>query len=125
MLNVFLQRVPINECIETFKSLAQTLFSRSHSKGNIFRFLRRLLKCWYFDGYYDSTILEEALRANLGFQSRMFEHRTHPSSIKVGVTAATIGNSSPVVFTNYNGVGTRKEDCGIGTTNFVHYFGAD
>jgi len=44
----------------------------------------------------------------------MFGYRPRVITAKVGVIAATIGNASPVIFTNYNGPGARKEECGKG-----------
>lgn len=42
----------------------------------------------------------------------MFGYQPGILATKVGVVAATIGNASPVIFTNYNRPGARKEECG-------------
>ena len=64
------------------------------------------------DGHYDIRALEDSLKENLGSSERMFGYQQAILTTKVGVVAATIGKADPIIFTNYNGSGTRKEDCG-------------
>ena len=109
---LFRCRVPISQSIQIFNTLAQQLFQRPRGRTNIFRYLRHFLRSWYFDGYYDSIALEASLKANLENGTRMFGYQSGVFATKVGVTAATIGDASPIIFTNYNGSGTRKKDCG-------------
>ncbi len=109
---LFLRRVPVAQCVQIFDTLARKLFERSQGRRNIITKLRLFLKGWYSDGHYDVTILEDYLKENLGIDDRMFGYQPGILATKVGVVAATIGKASPIIFTNYNGSGTRKETCG-------------
>ena len=79
---------------------------------NILKRLRLFIKGWYSDGHYDANALESLLNEHLGSRDRMFGYHQGTLGTKVGVVAATIGNATPVIFTNYNGSGTEKEACG-------------
>ena len=64
------------------------------------------------DAYYDATRFEMTLRLVFGERTRMFDSRPTPSNAKVAVTATTISDAMPYVFSNYNGVSVRQKDIG-------------
>lgn len=73
----------------------------------------RLWKYWLQDGVHDPKPLKEGLIKEFGPTVRMFDYTpTMPSGYKIAVIATTISKASPVVFSNYNGTGTRSESCG-------------
>lgn len=111
---LFLRGMPVSQCVPVFDALARKLFQRPYGRTNLLKRLRLSLKGWYKDGYYDINALEDCLKDYLGNDDRMFGHQPGVLATKVGVIAATIGNASPVIFTNYNGPGARKEECGKG-----------
>ena len=104
--------MPISQCVHVFDALAGKLFQRPQGRTSLIKRLSLTLKGWYKDGHYDARALEHCLREYLGTDDRMFGHKPGVLSTKVGVIASTIGNASPVIFTNYNRPGARKEDCG-------------
>ena len=111
---VFLRGMPVSQCVPVFDALARKLFQRPQGGTNLIKRLGLSLKGWYRDGHYDANALEDCLRDYLGNDDRMFGHQPGVLATKVGVIAATIGNASPVIFTNYNGPGASKEECGKG-----------
>ncbi len=109
---LFLRGIPVSECVHIFDALARKLFERPQGRTNFIKRLRLSLKGWYRDGHYDAKALEDCLKDSLGIDDRMFGYQPGILATKVGVVAATIGNASPVIFTNYNGPGARKDECG-------------
>lgn len=104
--------MPISQCAHVFDALARKVFQRPQGRPSLIKRLRLTLKGWYRDGHCDASALEHCLKEYLGTDDRMFGHQPGILSTKVGVIAATIGNASPVIFTNYNGPGAKKEECG-------------
>ncbi|KAL8912017.1 MAG: hypothetical protein Q9171_002930 [Xanthocarpia ochracea] len=68
--------------------------------------------CWLSDGIYDVKALEKVLKDVFGTYERMFGTVQVNQRTKIAVTATTISNASPFVFSNYNGIGVRGDDCG-------------
>lgn len=57
--------------------------------------------------------LKDCLQETYGATKRLFGSRDSPlSGAKVAVTATTVSSSSLCIFSNYNGMGKRKDDCG-------------
>ena len=75
----------------------------------------RPLKYWLADGRYDVHIYEDLLKENFGNSRRVFVSPQSHVGAKVAVTATTISNAFPFVFSNYNRVGTRHSDSGKST----------
>lgn len=109
---LFLRNMPITQCVQVFDTLARKLFERPQGTTGLLKRLRLFLRGWYKDGHYDTDALEDLLKQYLGRNDRMFGYHPAVHGPKVGVVAATIGNASPVIFTNYNGSSTGKEKCG-------------
>jgi hypothetical protein len=101
-------------CIDKFRWLTKRLFGRDRrSEQTLMVNIKRMVKCWFFDGMYDSNALEATLQDSFGPQTRLFGYSPlRPSGPKVAVTASNINEASAFVFSNYNGEGHRRSDCG-------------
>lgn len=65
------------------------------------------------DSIYDVEQLRTCLQETYGATKRLFGSHDSPlSGTKVAVTATTVGSSNLCIFSNYNGMGKRGEDCG-------------
>ena len=111
-MSLFLRRWDIAQCAQLFDRLTRQLFWAGHRRANAFHSVRRFLKCWLTDGCYDVEVLESLLKENFGDHRRVFDSPQPNSGAKVAVTATTISNAFPFVFSNYNGVGSRHSDSG-------------
>ena len=104
-MTISILRMEIWRCKEVFRSLCKGLFSAANRKN--------FLKAWVSDSTYNSTALEEMLKEHFGPDRRMFD--TPVSSVstgKVAVTASSIKDGAPFIFTNYNGMAPRRKDPG-------------
>lgn len=118
VLSLFSRLWGVAQCLQTFEALSRQFFqARQHRRFGFCRYIRRLLKCWLTDGYYNVDALEAALKASFGPHERMFGASQSPYGTKVAVTATSISDASPFIFSNYNGQTTRARDCG----KFVPY----
>ncbi|KAH7053462.1 hypothetical protein B0J12DRAFT_571025 [Macrophomina phaseolina] len=113
VLLLFLGRKTTNFCISTFDVLARRIFSRrlehrrtmSSRIANLFAFCLR-------DSIHDVEQLKDCLQETYGTTKKLFGSRDSPlSGAKVAVTATTVRSSSLCIFSNYNGLGKRKDDC--------------
>jgi hypothetical protein len=104
----------IATCTDKFRWLTKRLFSRDrHSERTLTANIKRIVKCWFFDGMYDAKALETILQETFGPQKRMFGYSPlQLSGPKVAVTASNINEASAFIFSNYNGVVDRRTDCG-------------
>ncbi len=57
-----------------FNTLAKQLFPPSPDRTSVLSRLRRVLRSWYRDGYYNTEILESYLQEILGSQGRLFNY---------------------------------------------------
>jgi Patatin-like phospholipase len=114
VLSLFINRWDVEKSTRHFKSLTQRVFGQGRKPGqSITDKIRRTLKCWVSDGYYNAPIMEDALKESFGNESRMFGYRPLMwSGSKVAVTATTVDDSTAFVISNYNGEGERRDDCG-------------
>ena len=104
----------VERCEAVFRDMTRRFFGRRHRLDkSIVANVRWFLQSWLSDGIYDVNELEAALKQHFGADSRLFNSNFMlPSGFKVGVTATNITDASPFIFTNYNGVGHRRKDCG-------------
>ena len=113
VLGLFHRRWGVTECIQNFDRLAREFFStRLRAGGGPWHFFRHMLRCWISDGYYDAGTLEATLKRYFGLRQRMFGYLPAKIATKTAVTATTISDASPVILSNYNGIGVRQSDCG-------------
>ncbi|KAK5163302.1 hypothetical protein LTR04_002627 [Oleoguttula sp. CCFEE 6159] len=114
VLILFLYRWDATRCSETFELIVKQFFSsRQGAAASLLSRLRGYFKCWISDGCYDTAALESCLKGVFGPSRRMFDApMSGPSGTKVAVTATSISDASPFLFSNYNSPGTRKRACG-------------
>ncbi len=113
MLGLFVRRWDVSYCSKIFDTLTRQFFRRRiRGSGNVFQQIRHVLKCWLSDGYYDVRGLEDSLKEHFGTEQRMFDHTGNTSDVKIAVTATTISDASPYLFSSYNGSRVRSNDCG-------------
>lgn len=113
VLGLFHRLWGVTQCTQTFDSLTREFFgTRLRTGGGPWQFFRHLLRCWLSDGYYDAAGLEATLKRHFGLRQRLFGYLPAKSATKTAVTATTISDASPVILSNYNGVGGRQADCG-------------
>ncbi|KAI9760680.1 MAG: hypothetical protein M1840_002356 [Geoglossum simile] len=113
ILGMFLRQWDISYCSRIFEQLAKRCFRKRRLSGlPILCRVNRLLKCWTCDGCYDTVDLEASLKQCFGSQKCFDTPESSFSGAKVGVTATTISNATPFIFSNYNGEGTRNASCG-------------
>jgi hypothetical protein len=124
ILAMFINGWSVDDCANAFESLARKAFkprgfaqipllSRIPIVAHILEFLMSYLA----DGLYPADDLEAALKDVFGDNRSILDH-SHATAIgaKVGLPVTTILETDPCIFTNYNGVGTRPQDCGILTS---------
>ncbi|KAI9768255.1 MAG: hypothetical protein M1840_005085 [Geoglossum simile] len=113
VLLLFLGGRSIKHCISTFDRLAKRIFvSRKRSRGSFCSLIPYLFTSWLADSRYDATVLQACLKETYGEDRRMFGVIEEPSGTKVAVTATTISDATLCIFSNYNGAGMRRKDCG-------------
>lgn len=104
-MTISILHMEIWRCKEVFRSLCKGLFSAANR--------RNFLKAWVSDSTYNSTALEEMLKEHFGPDRRMFDTPVSlVSTGKVAVTASSIKDGTPFIFTNYNGMAPRRKDPG-------------
>ena len=111
-MSLFLCQWSITQCAQLFDRLTRQLFRAGYKRTNVFHSAQRLLKRWLTDGCYDVEVFESLPKENFGSHRRLFGSPQPSSGIKVAVTATTISNAFPFVFSNYNGAGSRHSDSG-------------
>jgi hypothetical protein len=114
VLGMFLKGWSAKLCAQKFSSLGRQLFEKGHkSSWRWVSKLNDLLWCFLADGHYDTQLLDNLLRNSFGPSLRMFGTKSSLlSGNKIAVTATTISNASPCIFTNYNGPEFRSDDLG-------------
>ncbi|KAI9799077.1 MAG: hypothetical protein M1833_004271 [Piccolia ochrophora] len=112
VLALFLNDWDIGRCSTMFEDLSRRFFHRRRVFGiKPFSYLREFFYRWLSDGKYNAAALEETLKEIFGDARKMFDS-THLSGTKVAVTATTISNATPFIFSNYNGTGERVRQSG-------------
>ena len=120
VLSLFIRRWDISYCSKIFESLSRQFFRRrTRGSSSFFQQIRHVFRCWLSDGYYDVRSLESSLKQHFGTEQRMFDHTASVSDVKIAVTATTISDASPYLFSSYNGSGIRSKDCGKWSTPFT------
>jgi hypothetical protein len=110
---MFLNGVSVSECVKIFESLSKKAFDRGFIPSNsIFSRVRELLISYFADSLYSAHNLEEGLRNQFGDMATLMDHSNATATgAKVGVTVTGVPNAE-LIFTNYNGVGSRLSDSG-------------
>ncbi|PQE17590.1 hypothetical protein CJF32_00010591 [Rutstroemia sp. NJR-2017a WRK4] len=113
VMAMFLNGLPVTECMEVFEKLSLKTFDRGFiSSNSIFSRLRELLISYFADSLYSAHNLEEGLQAQFGDKTSLMDHSAATSKgAKVGITVTGVPNAA-LIFTNYNGVGSRLSKSG-------------
>ncbi|KFY04385.1 hypothetical protein V491_09370, partial [Pseudogymnoascus sp. VKM F-3775] len=113
IMAMFLNGLPVTNCLKVFENLSHKAFDRGFVPSNsIFSRLRELLISYFADSLYSAHNLEEALRTQFGDEMSLMDHSAATSTgAKVGITVTGVPNAE-LVFTNYNGVGSRPSGSG-------------
>ncbi|KAL8673858.1 MAG: hypothetical protein Q9168_001723 [Polycauliona sp. 1 TL-2023] len=113
VLSLFIRQWGVDQCARVFDTITHEFFrSQRRKKQGIISSIRRFASCWLSDGIYDVAALERVLKDTFGTYERMFGSVQVNKRAKIAVTATTISDASPYIFSNYNGVLTRQPDCG-------------
>ncbi|KAL8770679.1 MAG: hypothetical protein Q9209_003747 [Squamulea sp. 1 TL-2023] len=113
VLSLFIRQWGVDQCARVFDTITHGFFRGQRRKGNgIISCIRHIASCWLSDGIYDVGALEKVLKDAFGTYERMFGSVQVNRRTKIAVTATTISDASPFVFSNYNGVRARQQDCG-------------
>ncbi|KAI9676515.1 MAG: hypothetical protein M1817_000673 [Caeruleum heppii] len=113
VLAIFLCQWSVERGIQAFDVLTKKFFGAGRQNQSTLTRFRSLLSCWYSDGYYDATNLEKTLAEIFGTTRRIFDTTAGAvSGVKVAVTATTISDATPYIFSNYNGKEIAGGECG-------------
>ncbi|KAH8587835.1 hypothetical protein B0O99DRAFT_583936 [Bisporella sp. PMI_857] len=113
VMAMFLNGLPVTECVKIFEHLSLKAFDRGFvSSNSIFSRLRELLISYFADSLYSAHNLEEGLRTQFGDEMSLMDHSAATGKgAKVGITVTGVPNAE-LLFTNYNGVGSRLSESG-------------
>ncbi|KAL8642303.1 MAG: hypothetical protein Q9228_000981, partial [Teloschistes exilis] len=112
VLCLFVRQWGVEQCVRVFDTITHQFFCSQSRKGHGFlASLRHLASCWLSDGIYDVEALEKVLKDVFGAYERLFGTVQVNQRAKIAVTATTISDASPFVFSNYNGINARRRDC--------------
>jgi len=121
VLALFINGWPVDDCAIVFERLAKKAFTTRRfahlpivSRIPILSHILEFVISYLADGLYPTHDLEAALKEVFGTDRSFLDH-SHASAIgaKVGLPVTTILLDTDYIFTNYNGVGQRPQDCGI------------
>ncbi|CAF9908088.1 MAG: hypothetical protein GOMPHAMPRED_006066 [Gomphillus americanus] len=114
VLGLFWQCWDVQKCTKIFTELGQRLFaSEKRVPWRILSKLGSAFWCLISDGRYDAHLLNSLLQDCFGHDIKLFGGASHTlSGSKIGVTATTVSHASACLFSNYNGLKQRKDECG-------------
>jgi hypothetical protein len=102
---LILLRLPPAVCKRIFLELSAKLF-----EGSLVTKIKRLCTT---DSIYGAKRIKQLLQEYCGTEQRLFGYpATSRSGSKVAITAASIKDSTPFIFTNYNGTAPHRADLG-------------
>ena len=113
VLSLCLRRWTVSHCVEVFDTLTKQFFQKGRRGARCsLGYLRNVIKCWLSDGCYNVLALEASLKDQFGHDRQMFDKPESISGMKVAVTATSISDATPFLFSNYNGLSIRATECG-------------
>ncbi|KAI9656458.1 MAG: hypothetical protein M1821_004664 [Bathelium mastoideum] len=113
-LALYINGWSLDECTRSFESLAKVAFTkRKLLKIPIISKIQHLVVSYLSDCIYPAANIESALTSTFGSSKSILDisHAT-PLGTRIGIPVSTIRKPSLCVFTNYNGIGVRDQDCG-------------
>ncbi|RAH87599.1 FabD/lysophospholipase-like protein [Aspergillus japonicus CBS 114.51] len=99
VLSAFMLKLDIASCKIAFKTMLKRFFQSRR---------KRLLNFFMSDATYSTDLLDDLFREHFG-SGKMFDSpKSTISATKVAITACSIDDASPFIFTNYNGMVSHK-----------------
>lgn len=98
---MFLLQWDISESLQRFEEVAKRTFIKRKDGGNLLSNALELLVACIKDGQYSFAAVQEAFKATIDSEIKMFNPLRNDT--KVAVTTTTTSDSVPCLFTNYNG----------------------
>jgi hypothetical protein len=124
---MFINGWSVDDCANVFEGLAKKAFEPRWffhipvlPRIPILSHILEFLVSYLADGLYAAEGLEAALKDAFGSDRSILEC-SHATAIgaRVGLPVTTIFETDSCIFTNYNGVGARPQDCGILTSKLA------
>lgn len=111
-MEMTLNGLPVSECIKTFEISSRRAFYRKFpSLGSTLSFVMS----FFVGSLYSASNLQEEFRKEFGDQVTLMDHSVATEKgIKVMITVTGVPNAE-LIFTNYNGVGSRSSEFGTCT----------
>lgn len=103
VLGMFLKAWSMTRCLAMFETTSRRIFKRRTNGSMLFARAQDLIMSYLADCRYNSDEIEEALYHAFGSDDPMFNPLT--TDAKVAVTSTKTKDSSPCIFSNYNGGG--------------------
>ncbi|KAF2680658.1 FabD/lysophospholipase-like protein [Lentithecium fluviatile CBS 122367] len=101
-IGVFLKRWTPRECLTRFEAVAKITFrTERENRLSLTQRIQRMLKAWVQDHRYNLSPIEKAFGSEFEGDVKMFNPLQ--SDTKVAVTATTVRDNRPCIFSNYNG----------------------
>ena len=109
----------IENCITHFESFARRTFQRQWwwPRIPVLSQIVRIVASVLLDSQYSGAQLEQVLQPILGARSMLACSKATEMGTKLGIPVTTIREARACVFTNYNGVGDRRDDTGGSNAN--------
>ncbi|KAF2802657.1 FabD/lysophospholipase-like protein, partial [Mytilinidion resinicola] len=112
VLMLSLAQRSIDKSASMFSTLAKRIFPvRGKCRGSLCARIIAFLRSWLTDSRYGSVEIKACVKEAFGAEHKMF-NRPRVSGTKVAVTTTTVDDSRLCILSNYNGVGTRRKECG-------------
>lgn len=113
VFGLFLNGWSVEECLENFVTLARRAFRPRDFGIPFLQKFQKFLVSYLADSRYGATSLEIALKDAFGTSAMLDWSESCNFGTKVAVTATTVEDSSPCIFSSYSGMGTRSAECGM------------
>ena len=108
--DLFLRRWNVHQCKQNFDALVRRTFNAEERNTFVFlRHLRRVLKCWFSNDYYDVTSLENTLKFMYDSIVKMFDFHEFNNS-KIAITITTIFDAMLFVISSYDNKKKKRSD---------------
>ncbi|KAF2278979.1 FabD/lysophospholipase-like protein [Westerdykella ornata] len=101
VLGMFLLQWSTCDSIDRFEDIASKTFGERNKTSTILARAFQYLVAYIEDGQYSLSAIQEAFRATIDAEIKMFNPLRNDT--KVAVTTTNVGDSAPQLFTNYNG----------------------
>lgn len=99
-----MQGWPLEKCILEYENLARGVF-KSSLGGSVLKWVRS----FFLDALYPSAGIEGELKAIYGNQRITDMSYASEVGVKFGLLTASVAQPSVCLFTNYNGVGGKRD----------------